>query len=175
MKLLVLSDNHGNYSIVKNIIQQFKDKVDYIIHCGDSEFSFDDPIWQAVDVKVAGNMDFSPGYPSSEILSTPKGKILITHGHLYQVNQGNINLLELALQKNAKYVFHGHTHRLYAEMKRGILFMNPGSIAKARGEIQEKTFSIVEISDDFIKVDYYNSHAIQLEDLSYYFKLDGAD
>ncbi|MGX7108178.1 metallophosphoesterase [Facklamia miroungae] len=175
MKLLVLSDNHGNYSTVNQIFTEYRDKVDYIIHCGDSEFSFEDPIWQLVDVKVAGNMDFSPGYPTIETLQTPLGKLLITHGHLFQVNQGNQMLFDLALEKDAQFVFHGHTHRLYAELKDGILLMNPGSIAQPRGEIQAKTYAVVEISKDFIEVDYYNHQSVLLEDLTHYFKLDGAD
>ena len=54
MKVLILSDNHGHYELVHSLVDQFRPEVDYICHCGDSEFKAEDPIWQEVDAYVAG-------------------------------------------------------------------------------------------------------------------------
>jgi len=35
MKYLVLSDSHQDRQIVVDVFKQWKDKVDYVIHCGD--------------------------------------------------------------------------------------------------------------------------------------------
>ena len=87
MKYLVLSDSHQDRQIVVDIFKQWKDKVDYVIHCGDSELSSDDELWKEIHV-VAGNCDYDNGYEDVKIITTLEDKILVTHGHLYGVRIG---------------------------------------------------------------------------------------
>ena len=39
MKILLVSDNHGDVQILKSIDAAFKLKVDQLFHCGDSNLS----------------------------------------------------------------------------------------------------------------------------------------
>lgn len=173
MKWLIMSDNHGNWAKVNEIIEAYQNATEVIIHCGDSEFPADDPIWEKVTVVVAGNMDFDPQYLKLRTLETPKGKVLVVHGHQHGVNYGNDELVSLARSLDAKYVFHGHTHRLYAEKKEGILFVNPGSLNHSRGAVNEKTFAIVSFDDSKNEgvVEFYTDHNQKLNALTYTFSL----
>lgn len=158
MKILVMSDNHGRYELVQTIIQNLKDQVDIIVHCGDSEFSSDDPIWSNFDGVVRGNMDFDGDYPNEQVVSTPKGTIYLTHGHLLAVNATNAGVLEQAKQTGSQFAFHGHTHRLYAEVKDGVLLANPGSLNHSRGEYPGTSYMIADIEGEKITVQYFDEH-----------------
>ncbi|EFR32036.1 YfcE family phosphodiesterase [Eremococcus coleocola] len=171
MKMLVLSDNHGRYDLVMNLLSQWRDKVDYIFHTGDSEFSSGDVIWGLVDGVVKGNMDFDPGYEIETFINTPAGKVALSHGHYYGVNHGLGGVKDLAQTNGAKFMFHGHTHKLYARMEEGILFVNPGSLNHSRGPEPERTFAVVEVNENQIKVDFYDDDQQKLDRLSQQFDL----
>ena len=57
MKLLAVSDNHGDRQILQTIFDAYRDQVDAIFHCGDSEMPVDDPLFKDVYV-VKGNNDY---------------------------------------------------------------------------------------------------------------------
>ncbi|MBG9980160.1 metallophosphoesterase [Facklamia sp. DSM 111018] len=173
MKFLVMSDNHGNESTVNKLVHKFKGQVDYLFHCGDSEFTTNHTIWREFDAVVAGNMDFHAGYENIQIVDTPVGKVILTHGHIQNVNRSNLGLYELAKDNQASFLFHGHTHRLYAEYKDRILMVNPGSLSQSRGEYSGRTFAIVVINENSYRVDYYNQDGNYIQELSQYFTLDG--
>lgn len=156
MKFLVLSDNHGNWSLVNDIITNYRPKVDYIFHCGDSEFPADDPIWEPVDAVVSGNMDFDPQYRRRDIIETPVGSVLLVHGHLDAVNHGNQQLLTEAQEAHCTFVFHGHTHQLYAEKYGDILIANPGSLSRSRGSYAGTTYLFVNVVPEEIIVEFYD-------------------
>ena len=68
--IIVMSDSHGDRSIVEAIKEKYLGQVDGIFHNGDSELKSDDPVWEGIHV-VQGNMDFYDGYP--ERLATQLG------------------------------------------------------------------------------------------------------
>lgn len=39
MRILVVSDNHREDKILTEIVQKMRDKVDLMVHCGDSELN----------------------------------------------------------------------------------------------------------------------------------------
>lgn len=39
MKALIISDNHGDQQILEQVTQSWQDRVDFMIHCGDSEMA----------------------------------------------------------------------------------------------------------------------------------------
>ena len=175
MKFLVMSDNHGRWQKVQEVIDAFKDQVDYIFHCGDSEFPSDDPIWDAVSVVVSGNMDYDPQYRKVANFTTDEGKVLVVHGHRHGVNYSNQQLLDLAHEQGAVFAFHGHTHILYSEVKEGVLLLNPGSLNQSRGPVKEKTFAVVTVSKDEICVDFYDDTLAKLPALSEQFDRQKVD
>ena len=166
MKFLVLSDNHGHWSLVHEIITHFRKDVDYIFHCGDSEFTADDPIWEKVDAVVTGNMDFDPLFRKQQIIETSLGNVMLVHGHLHGVNSGNQTLLEEAKHNQYHFVFHGHTHVLYSDYREGILIANPGSLHRSRGDYPDPTCMIITTTLQGINVDYFNQNCQKINQLS---------
>lgn len=170
MKLLVMSDNHGNYLKVDELINLWRDKVDFIFHLGDSEFPADDPIWDKVDAVVTGNMDYDRGYRQEILVPTPVGNVFITHGHLDGVNRGNQDIFDKGKALGAAFIFHGHTHRLYAEYRDGILLLNPGSLSQSRGERCERTFAVIDVKETQMDVQFYEDNNQPISDLHYTFQ-----
>ncbi len=169
MKYLVVSDNHGKRAVLENLFAHYKDEVDYMIHCGDSEFDADDPLWQGVFV-VTGNCDYDNNYHQNLVIETPLDKILVTHGHLYDVRFG-LNRLSLKAQEvGANLTLFGHTHQIACEKSGDYLFLNPGSIAQPRGTILEKSYCIIESTKDEFNVQYFRNDFTKISNLSFIFK-----
>ncbi|MGI6154907.1 MAG: metallophosphoesterase [Enterococcus lemanii] len=169
MKYLVVSDNHGKRAVLENLFAHYKDEVDYMIHCGDSEFDADDPLWQGVFV-VTGNCDYDNNYHQNLVIETPLDKILVTHGHLYDVRFG-LNRLSLKAQEvGANLTLFGHTHQIACEKSGDYLFLNPGSIAQPRGIILEKSYCIIESTKDEFNVQYFRNDFTKISNLSFIFK-----
>ena len=165
MKILLLSDNHGNYDTVSEILEREHSQVDLVLHCGDSEFAPNDPIWKRVDGVVKGNLDFYNEYPIDLTFETEYGNIFLTHGHRYQVGLGNELILHEASQSDATMIFHGHMHVSYAQYTNGILLVNPGSISRPRSNHMHKTYAIVSLESERIEVIFYNLDGVEISEL----------
>ena len=151
-KILVVSDNHGNHSNLKVVVNEWKDKIDAMVHCGDSEFSAE-KLRSMVPVPVymaEGNCDY--GFDGDrESLFEMEGHIcFVTHGHYYGASWGDEELLEKALEVGADIVFYGHTHMpdypIYQDTH--VTMLNPGSIARPRQFPREATFLVVEFKEN---------------------------
>ena len=57
MKMLVVSDSHMYNDILEHITNKWKNKVDLLVHCGDSSLLPDDPLLKDYDIVVHGNHD----------------------------------------------------------------------------------------------------------------------
>jgi uncharacterized protein len=150
MKLLIVSDSHGSKAEVKELQEKYKDEVDALIHCGDSELAADDKVISEYYM-VRGNCDMENNFPNQLVKEIKGKKIFITHGHLYNIKMSLMNLQYKAKENRADFVFFGHSHTLGAEMIDGILFLNPGSILLPRGRT-ERTYALVESTDEKIQV-----------------------
>lgn len=126
MKFLVMSDSHGRSDVVASIIKRHN--VDRYIHCGDSEMPH--PL-EPLDM-VKGNSYYDPALPLIRELHIEGHNILVTHGHLFQVQFGLLRLKLEAEERKCSIVFYGHTHRFLDQSINGIRFMNPGSITRSR-------------------------------------------
>lgn len=152
VKLLVMSDTHGDAEVIKRVRDAHLD-VDAIIHCGDSELPFDHPYLEGAK-RVRGNCDHDSRYPEEELFNVEGLKIFVAHGHLLNVKSTTMNLLYRAKEVEADAAFFGHSHVLGTELVDNILFVNPGSLLKPRG-IDEKSYAIVEFADQSWKVTGY--------------------
>jgi len=129
MKLIIVSDSHGGFGVLKKIVA-LEQPFDRLIHLGDGmedlqrlirimEFRFDG---------VNGNTD-PPGMYPPELTVNFDGHIcFFTHGHHYGVHQGVERLASAARNHKARYAFFGHTHQSFQKRLRGIKIYNPGSI-----------------------------------------------
>ena len=129
MKLLVMSDSHGK---IENMLYAVKNtEHDAIVHLGDyvkDVQALKREVPDCVIYSVTGNGD-SLGSAEREIFMTLDGvKILITHGHDYDVKNG-LHLLQIrAKELEADLVLYGHTHQSSIINDFGRWFMNPGQM-----------------------------------------------
>ncbi|HJA73944.1 MAG TPA: YfcE family phosphodiesterase [Candidatus Limosilactobacillus faecipullorum] len=172
MKVLLVSDNHGDAQILQTIHDHFEGKVDAFFHCGDSNLPSNDPVMAPYQT-VIGNTDWGFTYPSIVQKEFPAGKVVITHGHKYQVNTSLTPLLMLAREKQALIMGFGHTHQLGCEVVKGTLFINPGSISQPRGEYTRLggTFATVEVTSNTFEVQYYTRDCHPVNELKFSLKL----
>ena len=162
MKIVVVSDNHGNKNHLIDIISMHPD-ADQCIHLGDSEFQFHDSVLKPFK-KVGGNCDFDMNYPKESVIETPFGQCFFTHGHLYSVNRNRDNLAQKAIEKNCNIALYGHTHIMNVELIDGVWCINPGSISQSRDH-NEETYAILTLEQN-AKVTYYNQNHIKVEEIS---------
>lgn len=150
MKIIVMSDSHGDVETVEAVSLQSGDA---IFHCGDSELAYDYPVFNQM-YKVRGNCDFDSKFPN-HIVATIDGKtVLAVHGHEHNVHQSLLSLHYAALEKKADIVLFGHTHLYGASMIDGILFVNPGSTRQPRGG-KKPTYAVIEW-DETVRVTFKN-------------------
>lgn len=156
MKVLIVSDNHGHPELLTDLAAKYQHYVDHMIHCGDSEMASSNPLWEIMTT-VRGNTDFGP-FKAVEVIATAKGKIAVTHGHLFGLHFGLEELVNLAKDKQAKVVCYGHTHVMANTVKDGIRLINPGSIRKPRGRYPFPSYAILDWQDnDEMQVTFYNN------------------
>lgn len=170
MKVVVVSDSHGDDQILQMLVDHYQGQVDALIHCGDSELSWDDPLRQHF-IMVQGNMDFDSRFPMMVNQEINGQKVLVVHGHRYGVNFGMEQLSLLAQEQQANLVFYGHTHQLACAMDQGRLFLNPGSISQPRGRFVSLrgTYAIVEVEAGQMTVQYYQRNLQSVPGLSFQF------
>ncbi|MGT2928952.1 metallophosphoesterase [Streptococcus dentasini] len=152
--IIVMSDSHGDRGIVEDIKNHYQGRVDAIFHNGDSELPSSDEIWTGIRV-VRGNCDYDSGYPDTLVTELDNARIAQTHGHLYGINFSWDRLDLWAQEEDADICLYGHLHRASAWRNGKTVFINPGSVLQPRGEITEKLYAKIEISEALIKVNYY--------------------
>ena len=160
MKILVISDTHGDKKRMEHVIASNGD-VDLIIHCGDSELEatyFDN---KGIQI-VRGNCDFDEHYPEERILELNKERFLVVHGHKHNVKNTLMPLFYRAKEAEATVVCFGHSHLLGAELQDGILFVNPGSLTNPRGR-KEKSYALLEKNDTNWIVTFFNEENKEIE------------
>jgi putative phosphoesterase len=150
MKIIVMSDSHGNRSTIETIRSK---NADAYFHCGDSELSFDELLLQGVYC-VRGNCDVDHRFPLEQYITLGDLNVLVQHGHLHDVNQSLLSLDYLAKEKNAQIVLFGHTHLYGADIKDDILFVNPGSTKQPRGG-KSPTYALIQW-EDTLSVNFKN-------------------
>lgn len=150
MKILVVSDSHGNFKDFYHICKRESPEV--VLFLGD----LTKDVYEILDVfpniefhVVRGNCDYDDLNTEDEkIIMLENFKIFLTHGHMYQVKR-NYRLISAKL-KNADIVLFGHTHAQYIkETEDGILF-NPGALILG-------SYGLIEITNNKeIKIKHKN-------------------
>lgn len=168
-KILIVSDSHGLTNELKQLKEKNKGEVDYMIHCGDSELYANDPILEDFLI-VRGNCDYEANFPNDRTENIEGMNVFITHGHRYSVKTSLMSLLYRAQELDAKIVCFGHSHVVGAEVIRGILFLNPGSICLPRGR-QERTYMVLDVKQNDIELRVYDFDNGEIEELRQRFVL----
>lgn len=149
MQILVMSDTHGRYDILRELILSHW-RADLFIHCGDGEyevenFRSDYPDLAPRLIAVRGNCDYGSELPLRETVPLPYGhKAVVVHGHLQLRGDFEENMIRLAQSQQADLVFFGHFHQRVETFTDGITFFSPGSAARPRDGLPP-SFGLVDV------------------------------
>lgn len=129
MKLLVISDSHGNYSHALKA-HELAGPVDHIIHLGDGadDARLMEEVLEVPVVRVAGNCDCEPQLPKELTLEIDDCRVLVTHGNRQSVKAGLGQLIGRGVEVGASVVLYGHTHLPAVQSAEGMLLVNPGAL-----------------------------------------------
>jgi len=154
MRILVISDSHGNTPLVLQACDMAGD-IDALFHLGDG--AEDAAILaHALDVKVvqvAGNCDHGSASPRELLVECEGKKLLLMHGDACGVKSGMGMLEKRAREAGVDAVLFGHTHRATVTILSGILAVNPGTLMRSA---QQKSFAILEITPAGISAQLYD-------------------
>ena len=131
MRIIVISDTHGNKNAIDSVFLRNSD-ADLFIHLGDGErdidaFLLENPSYASRVIHVAGNCDFNSLSNDFEIIPANGHKILASHGHIYAVKNSLEIIKKTAKRLNCDIVLYGHTHVRYNKFENDLYIMNPGS------------------------------------------------
>ena len=144
MKLLVLSDSHGNLSHMEEAVLRVRPRM--ILHLGDCwrdgeklhDLFPDIPFHQ-----VPGNCDYRPDEPAERLLFLEDKRVLMCHGHTYGVKQSLISAGYAAEEQRLDLFLFGHTHRPLWDWRGRTQFVNTGSI----GDYRQPTYAVVTLEE----------------------------
>lgn len=150
MKILIVSDTHRKDENLQKVIEKHL-PLDMLIHLGDAEGS-DGKIagWvnEGCDLEmVLGNNDFFSSLDREKELKIGRYRILLTHGHYYNVSLGVERLEQEARERRMDIAMYGHTHRPFYEVHNGIIILNPGSLSYPRQEGRRPSYMLMELDE----------------------------
>lgn len=131
MRILVLSDSHGDESAIQRAVLA-QPRAEVVIHLGDGEAecararrSFPEKMF----LQVRGNCDWASELPVTGLFETEGVKVFYTHGHAYGVKSGLYNAVCGAREQGARVLLYGHTHKALMDYEDGLYILNPGSLS----------------------------------------------
>ena len=158
MKILVVSDTHRHNENLLTVLKKIG-HIDLLIHLGDSEGS-ENYIRQIANCPVeiiAGNNDFFSRLDKEKELVLEKYKVMLTHGHYYNVSAGLELLKNEAIARGANIVMFGHTHRPLIDYGKNVIALNPGSLSYPRQEGKRPSYIMMETDskgDAHFRIEY---------------------
>lgn len=148
MKILIVSDTHRRNENLVTVLEKVG-HIDLLIHLGDSEGA-ENYIRQIANCPVeivAGNNDFFSKLDKEKEIVLDKYKVLLTHGHYYNVSVGIDLLKNEAISRNIDIAMFGHTHRPLVSIEDKVTIINPGSLSYPRQEGRRPSYILMEIDD----------------------------
>lgn len=144
MKLLVLSDSHGNVENMGRAVDLTQPRL--ILHLGDCWRDGEKlhRLFPEIPLEqVPGNCDCRPMEPAERLLFLEDKRVLICHGHTYGVKQSLISAGYAAEEQRLDLFLFGHTHRPLWDWRGRTQFVNPGSI----GDYRRPTYAVVTLEE----------------------------
>lgn len=137
IKVLVVSDNHGDDYVLEKILNDNYD-CDYYLHLGDSQMP---PEALEPFISVKGNNDYGYDYPKERIINIGGINFYLFHG-----SYDDRVIVYRAIDNNCKYVLCGHTHIFGDYEIDGIRILNPGSVSYNR-DYTKPCYAMMYIDD----------------------------
>ena len=150
MKILVLSDSHGQRYRMTDIIAKHKD-ASAIVFLGDGERDFELALAEnnidicgneSVEIlQVCGNCDVMSNEPAVIIHELAGLRFLITHGFAQHVKRDLDRLEDEMEAKQCRVALFGHTHMPRLKQSDGLFMFNPGAVL-------DGSYGIITIGSD---------------------------
>ncbi len=143
MRILVLSDSHGDYSPLKKAIEMQPD-AEAVVFLGDGfrDFERAKKLLEGKRIyTVIGNNDFRCDYPKNQVINEGGLNIYITHGHYEYVKSSLGKIQEIAKQNGCQLVLYGHTHVQKEDNFDGVKLFCPGAL-------RSDEYGVVDIIDN---------------------------
>ena len=150
MKILILSDTHGNLGHTRQIFENLHNAVEMVIHLGDCYADMKELKEQYAHLDfrcILGNCDFHGGRKREDQFVINHKSILITHGERHSVKSGYDEIISYAHRKSADICLFGHTHCPTIQRTPNVLLMNPGSPSLPRG-VSFSSYGILDIAEN---------------------------
>lgn len=145
MKIVVVSDTHGDFSELKRVYIKEND-ARMFLHAGDSEAFDKNELAPFVSVK--GNCDYGLAELQKDYwANTPYGLIYMRHHPITDASE----LKELK-QKRVKIFIHGHTHIKENKKLDDLYILCPGSLTKPRDG--QPSYMVLEVTETDVKVEF---------------------
>lgn len=152
MKILVISDSHGDSSCLERILSRCEGHIDMCVFLGDGVGDAEYALAKfpaLARIIVRGNCDsFSlfgeSAHPTEALFEADGVTFLAVHGHLLGVKGGLQRAAAYAAGRGASVLLYGHTHqkgeRRIETEGCTVTAINPGSAGRGT----ERTFALVE-------------------------------
>ncbi len=173
MKILILSDTHGELDATREVIHEHSD-ADLMIDLGDIGFDL-----KELDgfVIVKGNHDKATKLPREKVIEVMGHRILCTHGDMFEAEtieevfamktDKDCDIMQLCMEtlyrhivryakkKQCDIVCFGHTHIRIHEIRDGVTLVNPGSLLFGM-DGNDKSYAIMKLERSSIEVEFYD-------------------
>jgi len=145
MKIIVMSDSHGNAEAVEKVIIQ-NPGADGFYHLGDGwrDFIFTTLEPGVFRVGVRGNCDMTYGLPQKDVRTIEDVRIAAMHGENFH---GLADAVLFGTREKAKVVLHGHTHIPNIDFTNGVFIICPGTLKYGATQ----TYAVIEIINGIVK------------------------
>lgn len=151
MKILVVSDTHGDPSNLETVVRILGSRLDLILHLGDGVRDLERlPRHLAVSIPylpVKGNMDSDARLPPSRVIQAGSHLLYVSHGHAALASGSPLPMILAAREAGASACMFGHTHVPHKSFAEGLLVLNPGSLSRPRGG-WGPTFALLTVPDN---------------------------
>ena len=148
MKLLVLSDSHGNVDNMARAVELTQPR--HILHLGDCLRDAQALHERFPDLPldtVPGNCDWGSFDQPERLLEFEGVRVLMMHGHTRDVKFGMASAVMAAREQRAEVLLFGHTHDAMCEYEAGLWVMNPGTI---RGGWGGATYGVLYLDREMV-------------------------
>ena len=158
MKIVVISDSHGNYRNFSIILKKHTD-ADYIIHAGDGESDVQDlEMYEKALFKklifVGGNCDIHGIYERIKVVELGGIRIFIAHGDQFEVKTDKTVIAKVAKTEGCQAAIFGHSHLKFCDKVEDIFLLNPGS-CDIQGDKTSPSYAIMTIENGAIGAAFY--------------------
>ena len=144
MRILVLSDSHGNVENMARCVELTEP--DVILHLGDCQRDAEALHRQFPSLpmqSVPGNCDWGSYDQPERLIELGGVRILMLHGHTRNVKSSPMAAMYAAREYGAQVLLFGHTHRPLVDNDGTLLTLNPG----AAGDWEHPTCGVLTIEN----------------------------